>query len=301
MPVHNAADYVAAAVTSILQQTLTDFEFLVLDDGSQDRSYAILTALAQQDTRLRVSRSPNQGVSRARNQLLAQAQGEFIAVMDADDQALPERLAEQVDFLQRHPQVVCVGGSHELIDQRGRFLTCLALPTQNDEIQRLALAGHGSICHPCAMVRRAAMVQVQGYDPSLRSAHDLDLWLKLGELGELANLPQPVLRYRLHTQSVSAQNHLAQREEARIACERAWQRRGIQGRFEATKPWRPGPTGPSRYPFMLQYGWWAYNSRHYQTALVYAGKAIAALPHGLQGWKLLACALVKRQPVSEPG
>ncbi|GAB4376947.1 MAG: hypothetical protein Kow00121_25080 [Elainellaceae cyanobacterium] len=296
LAVYNAEPYIAQAVASILAQTFTDFEFLITDDGSTDRSLSILETYAAQDARIRLTSNSNQGVSKTRNQMLHQARGEFVAVMDADDIALPDRFALQVAFLQQHSDYVCVGGAHDMIDERGRFLTCLRLPEQDAEIQQAALAGHGSICHPCAMIRRDALLAVGGYDETLRSAHDLDLWLKLGEMGKLANLPDTVLQYRILTNSVSGSNAVAQRQEARQACEAAWKRRGIQGQFEATNPWRPTADRASQQHFMVQYGWWAFNSRQRQTAFIYAMKAIWALPWKGSGWNLLACALLKPLP-----
>lgn len=296
MPVYNAERYVAQAIESILTQTFTNFEFLITDDGSTDRSLPILQTYAARDRRICLTHSPNQGVSRTRNQMLTVARGDLIAVMDADDIALPERFARQVEFLQHHPEVVCVGASHELIDAAGRLLTTLILPEQDADIQREALAGHGSICHPCAMIRREALVQIGGYDESFLSAHDLDVWLKLGEIGKLANLPHPLLKYRIHPKSVSGRDQQLQRDEARRASEAAWQRRGIEGEFKAADYWREGKDRQSRYFFAMQYGWWAFNSRQRQTALIYGLKAIAALPFKLEGWKLFACAAFKKMP-----
>lgn len=296
LPVYNAERYIAQAVESILAQTFTDFEFLITDDGSTDRSLKILQRYAAQDSRIRLTAGSNQGVSKNRNQMLRQARGEFIAVMDADDIAAPDRFARQIEFLGQHPEVVCVGGAHALIDHKGRFIFQLRLPLENAEIQQAALAGHGSICHPCAMVRRSAMLAVGGYNEDLHSAHDLDLWLKLGEIGKLANLEASLLQYRIHTSSVSGKNYISQREEARQACEAAWKRRGIVGHFEATEPWRPGSDPQSQHQFMLQYGWWAFSSEQRYTALIYAAKAIRALPQKPEGWRLLACALFKPLP-----
>jgi glycosyltransferase involved in cell wall biosynthesis len=296
MAVYNAERYLHETIDSILAQTFRDFEFLIADDGSGDRSLDILQTYAAQDSRIRVLTGPNQGVSRTRNKLIREAKGEFVAVMDADDIAYPDRFERQINFLQAHPQVVCVGGAHDVIDEQGRFLTFLMLPQTNEEVQQKALAGHGSICHPCAMMRRETLLKTGGYDEAYPSAHDLDLWLKLGELGELANLPHPLLKYRLHTQSVSGRNHVGQREEARQACEQAWKRRGIQGTFEATEPWRPGADRPSQHRFMLKYGWWAFNSAQRQTAILYGLRAIRLLPFNQEGWNLLRCALLKPMP-----
>lgn len=296
MPVYNSEYYVAQAVESILAQSFTDFELLIIDDGSTDSSLRILEAYAVKDSRIRLTSRKNKGAPQTRNEMLSQAKGEFIAAMDADDIALPDRFTYQVEFLQSKPKVVCVGGAHDVIDQKGRLLTCLELPEQNDEIQRLALAGHGSIRHPCAMIRRTALVEIGGYDEALYWADDLDLWLRLGEVGTLANLKKIVLKYRLHMSSISEQKGTQQRSEAKAACERAWQRRGIAGHFEATEPWRPGSDRSSQHQFMLQYGWWAFNHRQRQTALIYSIQAITAQPLAIAGWNLLACAAIKRLP-----
>lgn len=300
MPVHNAERFLVQAIESILTQTYRDFEFLIVDDGSTDRSLSILQRYAAKDSRIHLISRANTGHVIALNQLLEIAQGEYIARMDADDIALPERFQRQIEFLQQHPRVVCVGGWHDLIDHRGRLITCLPLPVSNDEIQQAALAGHGSICHPCAMIRRSALLAVGGYNINMTPAEDLDLWLRLGELGQLANLPEPLLQYRIHLKSVSETSGLLQRQKAREACEQAWQRRGIHGEFEASDLWRPGRDRQSRYKFMLQYGWWAFNIRQRQTALIYALKAIQAAPEKAGGWKLLACTLIKPLPPQTP-
>lgn len=296
MAVYNSERYVAQAVESILNQTFQDFELIIVDDGSGDRSLAVLQRYAVNDRRICLISRENQGIPRTRNQLLEQASGEFIAVMDSDDVALPNRLAHQVHFLQQHPQVVCVGSAYDVIDAKGRFLTQLPVPLNDDEIQQQALAGHASIFQPCAMMRRAAVLQIGGYDETMPQAEDLDLWLRLGEMGELANLPEALVQYRLHPKSVSEQDCALQRQKAYEACQRAWQRRRITGQFEAAEHWRPGKDRHSRHQFMLRYGWWAFNSGQRETAAIYGLKAIQALPIRSEGWKLLACALLKPIP-----
>lgn len=302
LPVYNAERYVAQSIESVLSQTFTDFELLIGDDCSSDRSLDIINHYAAQDARIRVIQNPeNYGGGKTRNRLIAEAQGTYVAAMDADDISLPDRLALQVQFLNDHPEVVCLGGAHDLIDGDGRLLTRLHLPEQNEEIQSLALAGHGSICHPCAMIRRTVLQELGGYDEAMISAQDLDLWLRLGERGQLANLPDAILKYRLHSNSVSHNRSIEQRQNARIACERAWQRRGIEGSFEAGYAWRPTDAPESQHHFMLKYGWWAFNSRQRQTALVYGWRAVKLLPFQADGWMLLGCAIAKPMPsLKEP-
>lgn len=293
MSAFNADKYLHAAMDSMLAQTYADFELLVLDDGSTDNTPSILRCYAERDPRVKVVIRPNRGLAASLNELLGLAQGRFLARMDADDVALPHRLERQVRFLENEPSVVCVGGAFQLIDEKGRYLTTLECPVSDARIQEMILAGRGAIAHPCALIRGDALRRIGGYDSRYEPAEDIDLWLRLGEIGRLANLEEPILKYRLHTASTSEQKADAQRRGARLACEAAWRRRGVQGRFEASEPWRPGPDRGTRYRFMLLYGWWAYLSGQHSTAALYGLKALRTFPFAQDGWKLLACALFK--------
>jgi len=299
MPVYNAERFVAEAVESILCQTFDDFELLIVDDGSSDRSLSILQDYAAQDKRIRLISRENTGHVAALNEMVQLARGEFLARMDADDIAMVDRFRLQVAHLRQDSDLVCLGGAHGMIDEKGRWLTCLTMPKKNEEIQKLALAGHTPINHPCAMMRRSAVLQVGAYNTTLVPCEDLDLWLRLGEVGKLGNLKEMVLKYRLHADSVSEKQSVLQNQKARDACEQAWQRRGINGTFEATESWRPGRDRPSLHKFMLRYGWWAFNSGQRQTALLYGYKAIQALPWQGEGWLLLASAVIKPIEVSD--
>ena len=294
MPVYNAERYLVAAMESVLGQTLPDFEFLIIDDGSTDRSRSILEQYASCDRRIRLVSRPNTGHARALNEMLAMARGELLARMDADDISLPDRFARQVRFLNEHPEVVCVGGAFDMIDAKGRFLTRSSALTDNESIQRFMIHGNDALMHPTMMIRRIAMKRIGGYAEGAVPAETLDLALKLGEVGALANLAEPVLRYRIHSKSVCAMLVECQVRKQREVTEAAWRRRGIQGHFEAADRWRPGTDRTSRQAFMLQYGWWAFNSRQSRTAALYGFKAIAVLPWRWAGWNLLACALIKR-------
>ncbi len=301
MPVYNGELYVAQAIESILAQTFTHFELLITDDGSKDNSLAVLKRYASVDTRIRLTSRSNRGLTPTLNEMLWKAQGELIAIMEQDDISLPCRLDLEVSYFQTHPEVVCISGAQEIIDAAGRFLTCLKPPTGNHHIQALALAGHSSLAHPGAMFRKQPVLDLDGYDESLHLAHDLDLWLRLGEIGSLANIPEAVIQYRIHPRSESGQYPLQQREQAYQVCQRAWERRGIEGQFEASHSWRPGRDQHSKLKFTLKYGWWAFNSSQRQTAIIYALKAIQLVPYHVGGWNLLRCAVFKSfQPLHQP-
>lgn len=299
MPVYNGEKYLTEAVESILNQKFRDFEFLVIDDGSTDNSLNLLRQYAARDTRLQVITRENRGEAFTANELLTYARGEFVARMDQDDIALPNRFELQVNFLKENPKVVALGGAYQMIDSAGRYLTTLIPPQTDIEIQQLNLAGHTAINNPTAMMRRMSMKLVGGYNIELHLVDDLDLWLRLGEVGELANLADVLLKYRLHDQSISAMAGMKQRDAARSACESAWRRRNITAAFTATALWRPSSDSISRHAFMLKYGWWAWSSRQRKTAAFYGWQAIKVKPFSMDGWKLLFVPLFKPLEVAE--
>jgi len=136
MPVFNGEKYLGAAVESILAQTYPDFELVILDDGSTDGSLRMLRQFRRGDPRIRIISREHRGFDDTANQLIGLARGEYVALMAQDDIALPERLALQVAFLRSNPEVLCVGGSFEVIDGDGRFLTILRQPETDQDIQR---------------------------------------------------------------------------------------------------------------------------------------------------------------------
>ena len=303
MPVYNAEPYLAEAVESILGQTFADFEFLVVNDGSTDRSGAILERYAARDRRIRLTSRPNTGYTVALNQLLDLASGEFVARMDADDVALPQRLERQVDYLRAHRDVVCVGSAVQFIDGAGRFLRNAHPGMDHEAIQQRALAGDCPLNHPSIMMRRAAVQAVGGYHPEFEPAEDLDLWLRLGEVGRLTNLPEVLMKYRQHARSFSEQHQRLQLERSAAAVLEACRRRGIPPRDVAVSPWRPIDRR-SRMQIYIRYGRQGFERSDYRVALHYGLQAVAQVPWDPAGWRLLARilqrllarALLKRPP-----
>ena len=290
LAVYNAGGYLRPAVASVLAQTFADFELIAIDDGSTDGSGAVLAKFAAADPRVRLVTQPNAGLIASLNRGVALARAPLIARMDGDDLCRPDRLAKQVAFMARHPEVVLLGGGYELIDGKGRALRLIDPPDGDDELQRFCLAGRTSICHPLAMMRRAAVLRVGGYHDDYETAEDLDLFLRLGEVGELACIPDVLLSYRMHDASVSGTRQREQVEAARRACADAAARRGVAMEFHGSGGWRPGPGSAARFRQMAKFGWWAYRSGHRRTALVYAAKAMRLRPLSPEAWKLLACA-----------
>jgi glycosyltransferase involved in cell wall biosynthesis len=287
MSVYNGDRYVKEAINSILNQTFTNFEFIIIDDGSTDRTLEILTTYTEKDDRIRLASRENRGLTKTLNEMLSQSKGDFIARIDADDIALPERFDKQLQFLQQNTDVVCVGSSLDWIDEKGRFIAHCSMPEGNEELQQLMLGGISMLHHPCAMFRRLAALQVGGYDETLKTSADLDLWLKLGEIGRLANLPETLMLYRLHPRSITNAKQVQQSNDALAACQRAWKRRGIKGTFirqPADHLWQ--------YDFWLRSGWNNALSGEQAAARRCGQRAIALKPWGRSGWKLLLASLI---------
>jgi glycosyltransferase involved in cell wall biosynthesis len=296
MAVYNGERYLKAAVESILAQSFEDFEFIIVDDGSTDRSPAQLRNYADRDARIRLISSAKAGLTRSLNKGLAIAAGEFVARMDADDIARPERFAQQVAFLDAHPNTALVGCGYDLIDEKDRVLDTVIPVADDKAIQDRHLRGLTTICHPCMMARHQSLSNIGGYDESYPVAQDLDLYLRLGETGELANLPALLMKYRYHSRSTSDTRQQLQLECMRKATERAWERRGITGTFEVPEHWRPGNDTELLYGFELTVAHRAFCSGQRRTAVIYTLKAVFRRPLRMLAWRLLYHALLKRIP-----
>lgn len=294
MPVYNAEPYLAEAIESVLSQSFTDFEFLIHDDGSTDESLEVLKSYAAKDARIVVSAGKNQGVFAARNLLQGKAQGDFLAVMDADDICLPDRFERQVGYLDSYPGCVVIGGHITMVDKGERPIIDLNIPTEHEKIDENNLRGLTSIWHPTTMMRALALKKVGCYDPSYKASGDLDLWLRMAEIGRLANLPDIVLKYRIHDKSISGARQELQRQMARRACEAAWARRGLTGMTFDYGDWRMDGTPESRRAFHLRYGWQAWNHGYRDTWRHYALRSIADAPLSVEAWKLLIAGAIKR-------
>jgi glycosyltransferase involved in cell wall biosynthesis len=213
MPVFNGETYLAEAVESALGQTLQELELVAVDDGSRDGSRAILERFARADRRVRVVvNEQNLGIAGALNRGWRAARAPYIARLDADDIAPPDRLSRQVEFLDDHPSVAVVGGTLIAIDAAGRRISTRRFPTQNRAIQSTLLR-YNCLSHPSVTMRRAALQAVGGY--RLSGVEDYDLWLRLSERFELANLPEPMVLHRLH---LDQQSVLVLERTAREAC-----------------------------------------------------------------------------------
>jgi hypothetical protein len=228
MVVCNVERFLSEAIESILGQTYRDFEFVIVDFGSSDKSKEIISSYAARDSRIKLHQISHCGLAEARNYACALAQGRYIAIMDADDISVPERLAWEVEFLEGHPQVGVVGGAVDWVDATGRSLqstwTALHPPVGNREIVS-ALQKENQFWQPSVLMRCDAFTSVGGYREAFAPAEDYDLWLRISEKFEMANLDRVVLKYRIHPNQVSMRKHKQQNISSLAALLSAMSRR----------------------------------------------------------------------------
>lgn len=289
LPVYNARQYVGAAVESILGQTCGDFEFVIIDDGSTDGSTAILESFAARDSRIRLISRPNTGYVRALNEGLESCRGEFIARMDADDVAAPQRLELQRAYLQQHPECSVVGCAVAWIDSDGAAFCEQQMPLVHEAIERRLLQGLGALSHPGAMIRRTALLEAGGYRENFCGVEDHDLWLRLAERGRLANLPEVLLQGRVHAENFTFLNEQRNRELLEKVLEEAFQRRGLTQPAEPLAALQPMATALER---RRSWAWSAVHSGHYRTARKHAWAVLRRRLLARDSWVLLAYALL---------
>jgi glycosyltransferase involved in cell wall biosynthesis len=247
---------------------------------------AIALAAAAKDCRVRPVSGEHRGYVRWLNDGLKMAHGELIARMDADDIALPQRLARQVAFLDAQPQCCVVGSRAIRIDADGSPINLCHVPEDHEQIDGQHMRSQsGAMLHPSVMMRRSALVQLGGYRPEFEPAEDYDLFLRLAEIGQVANLPEVLLHYRVHDRCVTFSRAAQQARCTRGALEDAWIRRG-----------RTGPLPPSHHDSRqpshdeLLWSWTrqAFAASNFRTARKHALRLVRRRPIELRRWALFA-------------
>ena len=196
LPIYNAQAFIADAVKSVLTQSVQDFELILIDDASSDRTSEILTGML--DPRIRVIRhDANRGLVTSLNEGLRLASGNFIARMDHDDIALPDRFARQLALLEQHSSIGVVGTGYRLIDGVGALGLSYRPLVTHEEIS-WAMSFLCPLAHPTVMARRDLLIAHGGYNEYAAYAEDYDLWERLSRQVRFANLPEPLLLLRKH-------------------------------------------------------------------------------------------------------
>ena len=256
MPVYNAESYVSQAIESILSQSFKDFEFIIIDDGSTDSSLKILKNFSESDNRIQLYSRQNQGLIYTLNEGLGYCKGKYIARMDADDISLPNRLKVQVEYMEAHPNCVAVGSGVLLVDPEGDVLCSYPLLLTHQEIDNanLSLKGGSAIVHPSVMFRGGAVESIGGYRKKYLHAEDIDLFLRLAEVGQLANINENLLEYRMHLASVGYSQRKLQIEGIYNAVVDACIRRELDVPADNSRVQSKIPAIASVY---RKWAWWA--------------------------------------------
>jgi glycosyltransferase involved in cell wall biosynthesis len=283
IPAHNAASYIHESISSIRDQTFPDFELIIIDDGSTDHTAEIIRAHEQDDGRIAFFSKPHRGVAATRNEGVQLAAGRYVAFHDADDVAEPKRLELQHEYLERHPGCVALGGQLLFMDADGDPLYVSAFPTDHRDIDAAHMAGGGCVLlQGTSALLRQSVLEVGGYREQYPVAEDLDLVLRLAEVGGCANLTDVLIRYRLHPESLTHTHLPGGHEWAERAIMEARRRRGLPG-SPIELPRARSRSTPTEW---LHRAMKARDSGYDPTARKYARRALIEAPFNPTAWKV---------------
>jgi glycosyltransferase involved in cell wall biosynthesis len=223
MSVYNGEKYLREAVDSILNQTFKDFEFIIINDGSTDKTLKILNSY--NDPRIKIiSNKKNIGLTRSLNKGLSIAKGEYIARQDANDISMPERLEKQVDFLERNKAVGLIGTYSCIINEKGRILYKRKSPLGNEDISKKLIRGN-VFAHGSVMFRKFLLEKVGAYREEFKTSQDYDLWLRFIEITKAFRTSEFLYKWRLLPDSISATKRMQQEKYASLALDFAKERK----------------------------------------------------------------------------
>ncbi len=199
MPVYNGEKYLKEAIDSILGQTYKDFEFIIIDDGSNDRTAKIVQSY--KDSRIRFITHENKGLSASCNEGITMAKGKYIARQDADDISELNRLQTQVDFMEKNKNIGLVGSNYRVMDENGAVSITTDVFTNPKDLKLAEIFsnqfGHGTV------LIRSETLKKPYYDSIYKSAQDVDLWSRISHYSDLANIREPLYRWRLAGEGLS--------------------------------------------------------------------------------------------------
>ncbi len=291
MPVYQCESYVEEACNSILRQSFSDFEFIVLNDGSTDRSTEIIETVARRDPRVKQIQRENQGLINTRNELMAAATAPLIAWMDADDLAHPDRLRRQFERFQQSADLVCLGTIVLEIDPEGMPLGIYRFPPTHEEIMDGMKSG-GAMRFPTTMMKTEVARKVGGFREPFQMGEDFDLFLRLSEVGRLENLQEVLLDYRQHTTNTSRRLRHRWPTYRETILQLAEERKSGRDRLQLGLPLDlrfPAPPEAADLEWVARIEWahQAMRSGHMPTARKHALRAARKHPLSRRTWMLL--------------
>jgi glycosyltransferase involved in cell wall biosynthesis len=223
MSVYNGEEYLNEAIDSILGQTFKEFEFLIINDGSADKTGEILKRY--NDPRIRIlNNEENVGLTKSLNKGLKLARGEYIARQDADDISMPERLKKEVEFLEQNRNVGLVGTDYFMVNEEGEAVHIVKCLNGCRELKVKLLEGN-QFGHGSVMFRRECIDNIGTYREEFKLAQDYDFYLRIAEAYDMANISEPLYNWRINIKSVSVKKKMLQDKYALLAIELAKERR----------------------------------------------------------------------------
>ncbi len=290
MPVRNGERYLGEAMESILAQTFTDFEFIIINDGSTDNTQKIIDGYAEKDNRIIcLNHDKGKGLVAALNYGIQEAEGQYIARMDADDISMPERFEKQVKFLDENKNCVVVSSSSLAIDKNGFSLFFEHKSVEHEDILLTILKGRGGLVHAAAMMRKTALEKVGGYNQNMFPAEDWDLWFRLGKIGKFANIQQILYQIRYHIESVCSVRYEEQKIKTMELLEKA-----EKDFADILPPDFKRLSFPEPMSEVETHIYWSKRACYdgfYKSARKHACKALKEKPLGVAGWKALGRAM----------
>jgi glycosyltransferase involved in cell wall biosynthesis len=210
MPVYNCSNYIYDSIFSILNQTFSNFELIIIDDCSTDNTVDIIKNINDQRIKL-IEKQQNTGCTKSLNFALKFATGKYIARMDGDDISFSDRLEKQYQFMEANSDVILCGGGYEVINSDKKFI-----PYLSHEELLFDMINHCPFAHPTIMIRNEILKKNQiNYDPNFEPAEDYEMWTRLSEYGKIANIPDKLIKYRIHEQQTTNLRALQQSEITR--------------------------------------------------------------------------------------
>lgn len=216
MTVYNGEETLDESVASILRQTFPDFELLIMDDGSTDKTWAMLENFSRKDPRIKIFRQQKAGNSKGRNTLIEKSSCDLIANMDADDYSLPERLKKQHEYMTSHPDTILVSTYAKIIEMNHPEKWRMSTAFEEDILNRWYLSIIPPFIHSSVMFRKSAFIKAGGYKSEEFPAEDYGLWIRMKKFGKLNTIPEVLVEYRMYPKGVSVNNYrkqLALRDE----------------------------------------------------------------------------------------
>lgn len=187
MSAYNAEKYLKDAIDSILNQTYHNFEFIIINDGSKDKTLSIIESYT--DERIKVISHNNIGLTKSLNVGLKNAKGKYIARIDADDISTPNRISLQVNYLEEQPEIALLGSNYCMYDKKNKSIEYVAIPTSNNKLKKFLAIRGTPFRHSSVMFRREIANELGGYNEKFRHAQDYEFWIRFAEKHPVSSIP----------------------------------------------------------------------------------------------------------------